>query len=62
MEKTNVIRERCDIPVSDTWALEDLFSSDEAWEKNWRSFRRTRACLSPMPDDWVKTGKFCLTT
>ena len=33
MEKTNVIRERCDIPVSDTWALEDLFSSDEAWEK-----------------------------
>ena len=33
MEKTNVIRERCDIPVSDTWALEDLFSSDEVWEK-----------------------------
>ena len=25
--------ERKDIPVEDTWRLEDIFPSDEAWEK-----------------------------
>ena len=33
MEKTNKIRKRSEIPVEDTWATEDLFASDEAWEQ-----------------------------
>ena len=26
------IPKRCDVPVKDTWALEDIFPTDEAWE------------------------------
>ena len=33
MSKTNKIPQRCEIPVEDTWAVEDLFPSDEAWEE-----------------------------
>ncbi len=32
MEKIKRIPERSEIPVEDTWATEDLFPSDEAWE------------------------------
>ena len=33
MEETKKIPERCEIPVEDTWATEDLYASDEAWEQ-----------------------------
>ncbi len=33
MQQTNQIRKRSEIPVEDTWAIEDLYTSDEAWEK-----------------------------
>ena len=33
MEETTKIRKRSEIPVEDTWALEDLYSTDEAWEQ-----------------------------
>ncbi len=33
MEQTNQIRKRSEIPVEDTWATEDLFVNDEAWEQ-----------------------------
>ena len=33
MEDFNVIRKRSDIPVEDTWALEDVYPTDEAWEQ-----------------------------
>ncbi len=33
MQKNNKIPERSEIPVESTWAVEDLFPSDEAWEK-----------------------------
>ena len=32
MEELNRIRERSEIPVEDTWATEDLYPTDEAWE------------------------------
>jgi len=32
MQKNNKIPERSEIPVESTWAVEDLFPSDEAWE------------------------------
>ena len=33
MAETTKIRKRSEIPVEDTWAIEDLFVSDEAWEQ-----------------------------
>ena len=33
MPNSETIRRREDIPVEDTWALEDLYASDEAWEQ-----------------------------
>ena len=33
MAEATKIRKRSEIPVEDTWAIEDLFASDEAWEQ-----------------------------
>ena len=33
MAETTKIRKRSEIPVEDTWALEDLYATDEAWEQ-----------------------------
>ena len=33
MAETTKIRSRTEIPVEDTWAIEDLFINDEAWEQ-----------------------------
>ena len=33
MSEIKKIRKRCEIPVEDTWAVEDLYASDEAWEQ-----------------------------
>ena len=32
MDHENIIRKRVDVPVAYTWATEDIFPSDEAWE------------------------------
>ena len=34
MSETNKIRKRSEIPVEDTWAIEDMYASDEAWEQD----------------------------
>ena len=44
----NKIRQRHEIPVEDTWKLEDLYVSDEAWE----------AELATIEDDKVKAASF----
>ena len=46
MEETNRIRKREEIPVEDTWAVEDLYPSDEAWEE-------TLASLAPVQEKAV---------
>ena len=33
MPETKKIRQRYEIPVEDTWAVEDIFPNDEAWEQ-----------------------------
>ena len=33
MSEIKKIRKRCEIPVADTWAVEDLYASDEVWEQ-----------------------------
>ena len=37
---SDTIRERKDIPKEDTWALEDLFATDEAWEEALKRLRK----------------------
>ena len=46
MEEINRIRKREEIPVEDTWAVEDLYPSDEAWEE-------TLASLAPVKEKAV---------
>ncbi|MCI8506157.1 MAG: oligoendopeptidase F [Lachnospiraceae bacterium] len=43
MEHGNIIRKRADVPREHTWATEDIFPSDEAWEQ---AFRRVKERLS----------------
>ena len=40
------IRQRHEIPVEDTWALEDLYVSDEAWEQELATIEEDKAYLS----------------
>ena len=40
------IRQRCDIPVEDTWAIEDLYATDEAWEKELGTLSEDTAYLA----------------
>ena len=37
MAESDKLRSRCEIPVEDTWALEDIFTSDEEWERELES-------------------------
>lgn len=46
MEQTNQIRKRSEIPVEDTWATEDLYPSDEAWERELASLDADSAALA----------------
>ncbi len=43
MEK---IRERSEIPVEDTWATEDMYASDEAWEEELKTIAQEEAYLA----------------
>ncbi|MBE6923154.1 MAG: oligoendopeptidase F [Ruminococcaceae bacterium] len=45
MSKTK-IRQRHEIPVEDTWALEDLYVTDEAWEAELATIEEDKAVLS----------------
>ena len=45
MEDFNVIRKRSEIPVEDTWALEDIYASDEAWEQELATLSQDQAEL-----------------
>ena len=42
----NKIRERNEIPVEDTWATEDLYASDEAWEAELATLTEDQAYLA----------------
>ena len=43
MEK---IKQRAEIPVEDTWAIEDLYPSDEAWEQDFSKLGAAKERLS----------------
>ena len=40
------IRSRADIPVEDTWALEDMFATEELWEQALESLKDDQAALA----------------
>ena len=40
------IRERSEIPVEDTWATEDMYVSDDAWEKELKTLSEEEAYLA----------------
>ena len=46
MSETIKIRQRSEIPVEDTWALEDLYISDEAWEQELETLSEDRSYLA----------------
>ena len=46
MEDFNVIRKRSDIPVEDTWALEDIYPTDEAWEQELATLEADKGVLT----------------
>ncbi len=46
MSETVKIRKRSEIPVEDTWALEDLYATDAAWEQELASLEQDRELLA----------------
>ena len=44
MEERKKIRKREEIPVEDTWAIEDLYPTDEAWEQELSGLAAVQQC------------------
>ena len=53
----NRIRNRSEIPVDDTWALEDLYASDEAWEKDLEELQKDSQKLISYAGKLGQSGK-----
>ncbi len=56
MEKA-VIRKRSELPVEDTWAVEDLYSSDEAWEQSLQTLEENKAVLAAYAGKLGQSGE-----
>ena len=46
MEQLNSIRKRSEIPVEDTWAIEDLYANDALWEEELATLEEDKALLA----------------
>ncbi len=57
MSETNRIRERHEIPVEDTWATEDMFASDEAWEAELATLPEVQEKLASFAGHLGENGK-----
>ena len=51
------IRERSEIPVEDTWATEDLYVSDAAWEAELATLAQDREVLASYAGKLAESGK-----
>ncbi len=51
------IRKRTEIPVEDTWAVEDLFESDEAWEQALASMEEDKDILAAYAGTLGQSGE-----
>ena len=46
MEETTRLRKRGEIPVEDTWRIEDLYESDEVWEQELSTVESDKVLLT----------------
>ena len=53
----NKIRNRNEIPVEDTWATEDLFVTDEAWEQELATLEDDKKALAAFAGRLAESGK-----
>jgi len=51
------IRKRSEIPEEDTWAIEDLYSSDEAWEQDLKALEEDREVLASFEGKLGQSGQ-----
>ena len=51
------IRKRSEIPVEDTWAIEDLYSTDEAWEEDLKALEADREMLASYEGKLGQSGQ-----
>ena len=56
MEETK-IRQRSEIPVEDTWALEDLYVTDEAWEQELATLSEDEKVLTSFAGKLADSGE-----
>ncbi len=57
MEQKNMIRDRGQIPVEDTWNLSDLYPSVEAWEQELQTLQVDKAALSGYAGHLAESGQ-----
>lgn len=57
MSEINRVRERSEIPVMDTWATEDLFPSDAAWEAELATLPAVQARMAAFAGRLGESGK-----
>ena len=57
MEETNKIRKRSEIPVEDTWATEDLYPTEEAWEETLKTLEADKDTLAAYAGRLGESGK-----
>ena len=53
----NRIKNRSEISIEDTWAIEDIYCSEEAWEKDLLSLEEDRENLSSYAGKLAQSGK-----
>ena len=53
----NKIRQRCDIPEEDKWAVEDIYPSDEAWEAEASTIEEEKALLLTYAGHLAESGE-----
>ena len=57
MSNTKTIRQRHEIPVEDTWAVEDLYPSDEAWEQELATLEADKIALAAYAGKLGESGE-----
>ena len=58
MEQTNKLRKRSEIPVEDTWAIEDLYETDAAWEEELLTLEEDKKILCSFAGRLSESGEF----
>ena len=57
MENFDVIRKRSEIPLEDTWALEDIYPTDEAWEQELATLAADQEVLTSYAGRLAESGQ-----